>query len=224
MHKKGDGTIKAVVLLSGGVDSTVCLALVQKNSSKVLALTVDYGQRHWRQEVSAARKVIQFYPGVSHEIISFSSSTKNLFKGSSLIDPELSIPQVSYSEIPGVSSVYVPFRNGVLVTLAAAVAYSRGYDEVYFGAHAGDQPAYPDAASDFIEAIGRAVFLGTGCRVTLRAPLIPMTKVEIVRLGLTLGAPLELTWSCYLGGNEPCGVCPTCRERLAAFKEVFPNG
>lgn len=215
--------MKAAVLLSGGLDSTTCLALaVEKyGSEEVVALSVIYGQKH-EKEISASKKVAEFY-GVEHIIIDlsviFRFSDCSLLKGS-----EEEIPKESYAKQLEKTegepvSTYVPFRNGLFLSSAAAIALSKGCGEVYYGAHADDAAgnAYPDCSQAFADAMNAAIFEGSGGKLKLVTPFVGLTKAEVVKTGLWLKAPYELTWSCYEGGDVPCGTCGTCRDREAAF-------
>lgn len=215
--------MKAVVLLSGGLDSTTCLALALRRHahSEVLALNMFYGQRHDR-EMESARKVAKYYGVQLMELdlsMIFTKSDCSLLKGKG------EIPEGSYEEQqrarPGKPvSTYVPFRNGLMLSAAASIAVSVGATEVYYGAHADDAAgnAYPDCSPQFTEAIDRAIFLGTDKQVQVIAPFINMNKADIVYQGIMMGVPYELTWSCYEGGDHPCGKCGTCIDREKAFK------
>lgn len=216
--------MKALVLFSGGVDSTTCLGLaIEKyGAEQVMALSVYYGQKHSR-ELEAAEKIAARY-GVKHQTLDlaliFEGSDCSLLKGSGA-----EIPKESYAEqlsrTDGAPvSTYVPFRNGLFLASAASIALSNGCTEIYYGAHSDDAAgnAYPDCSADFNEAIGRAVYLGSGGVLEVKAPFVGMTKAQVVREGLQLGVPYELTWSCYEGKDKPCGVCGTCRDRRAAFE------
>jgi 7-cyano-7-deazaguanine synthase len=215
--------MKALVLFSGGVDSTTCLAIAvdKYGADEVLALSVSYGQKHSR-ELEAARAIAARY-GVKHRELDLSV----MFEGSncSLLQGSLEeIPEESYSEQLKKTdgkpvSTYVPFRNGLFLASAASIALSQGCTEIYYGAHADDAAgnAYPDCSADFNAAINRAIYLGSGNELTVIAPFIGMNKAQVVAQGLALGAPYELTWSCYEGGDKPCGKCGTCIDRAAAF-------
>lgn len=216
--------MKALVLSSGGVDSTTCLALaVKKYSAKeVMALSVSYGQKH-NKELEAARKVAAFY-GVEHRELDlakiFEDSNCSLLNSSAE-----EIPRETYADQLKKTggkpvSTYVPFRNGLFLSVAASVALSNGCAEIYYGAHSDDAAgnAYPDCSEEFNNAINSAVYIGSGNQLRVEAPFVGMNKAEVVELGLKLGVPYELTWSCYEGGEKPCGVCGTCRDRQAAFK------
>ena len=217
--------MKALVLFSGGVDSSTCLAIaVAKYGAKeVLALSVSYGQKH-SKELEAAQKIAEYY-GVMLKTIDlsklFEDSNCSLLQGSTE-----DIPTESYDEQLKKSggspvSTYVPFRNGLFLSCAASVALSFGCNEIYYGAHSDDAAgnAYPDCSSEFNDSINRAIFIGSGDRLTVCAPFIGLSKAEVVKRGLELGVPYELTWSCYSGTDKPCGVCGTCRDRIAAFEK-----
>ena len=216
--------MKALVLLSGGVDSSTCLgAAVDKyGSDNVIALSVFYGQKH-KKELEAAENVAKHY-GVPLKTLDlaliFADSDCSLLTGSSQ-----DIPQESYAEqlknTDGAPvSTYVPFRNGLFLSSAASIALSNDCGVIYYGAHSDDAAgnAYPDCSTEFNDAMNRAVYLGSGGVLTIEAPFVGKTKAEVVKTGLELNVPYELTWSCYEGGDKPCGVCGTCRDRIAAFE------
>ena len=216
--------MKALVLLSGGIDSTTCLAVAVKKhgAENVLALSVSYGQKH-SKEIEAAEKVADHY-----KVRLLTLDLSKIFEGSdcSLLEgSEAEIPKESYSEqlkeTDGAPvSTYVPFRNGLFLASAASIALSNGCSEIYYGAHSDDAAgnAYPDCSADFNESINRAIYIGSGNRLKVVAPFIGMNKAQVVAEGLALKAPYKLTWSCYEGGEKPCGLCGTCRDRAAAFK------
>lgn len=216
--------MKALVLFSGGVDSTTCLAMTVKRygAENVIALSVSYGQKHIK-EIKAARSIAQYY-GVKHLQLDLAS----IFEGS-----DCSLLQGSDSEIPRESyaqqltktdgapvSTYVPFRNGLFLATAASVALSNGCGVIYYGAHSDDAAgnAYPDCSQSFNNAINEAIYIGSGKQLRVEAPFVGLTKADVVRRGLELNVPYELTWSCYEGGEKPCRVCGTCRDRMAAFE------
>ena len=216
--------MKKVVLLSGGIDSSTCLAVALQDCdpSDVIAVNMYYGQKHDR-EMKAARDVASFY-GV--ELIElnladiFSRSDCSLLKQS-----DHDIPMASYAEQLGQTdgkpvSTYVPFRNGLMLSAAASIAYSVGAGQIFYGAHADDAAgnAYPDCSVEFTDAINKAINEGTGHQVSVIAPFVGMKKADVVRTGLRLAVPYELTWSCYNGGDRPCGKCGTCIDRAKAFE------
>ena len=216
--------MKALVLFSGGVDSTTCLAMAvdRYGAENVTALSVRYGQKH-EKELEAAEKLRSFY-GVRRKTLDltpvFADSDCSLLSASGR-----EIPKDSYaSQLSGTDgkpvSTYVPFRNGLFLAAAASVALSEGCGEIWYGAHSDDAAgnAYPDCSDAFNEATGSAIRLGSGGQLTLVAPFVKKNKAAVVAEGLRLGVPYELTWSCYEGGEKPCGVCGTCRDRIAAFR------
>ena len=215
--------MKALVLFSGGLDSTVCLAKAVKEygADEVLALSVYYGQKH-KKELEASEKIAAYY-GVKRLELDlgeiFKESTCSLLEGS----PE-EIPHGDYAEQLGGKdgapvSTYVPFRNGLFISSAAAVAISHGCSEVYYGIHADDAAgnAYPDTSSLFNKAISDAVYIGSGNAVKVVAPFVEAGKERVVEEGIRLGVPFELTWSCYEGEEKACGRCGTCLDRKKAF-------
>ena len=216
--------MKALVLASGGVDSTTCLAMAVKEygAENVLALTVLYGQKH-KRELESAKKVCEYY-GVRQREIDLTP----LFAGSncSLLDSsDEEIPLESYADQLKKTegkpvSTYVPFRNGLFLSTAASIALSEDCSLLYYGAHADDAAgsAYPDCSEDFYRAINTAIYEGSGRQLEVKAPFIRSTKAEVVRKGLELSVPYELTWSCYLGSERPCGKCGTCVDRIKAFE------
>lgn len=217
--------MKIMVLSSGGVDSTTALGMAvdKAGAENVIALSVSYGQKH-DKEIDASIKVANHY-GIEHLFLDlaklFQYSDCSLLKKS-----EQAIPQESYTkqiEKTGGKtpvSTYVPFRNGLFLSSAASIAISKGCDVIYYGAHADDSAgfAYPDCSPDFNEAMARAIWEGSGHQLRIEAPFINMSKAQVVAEGLKLGVPYELTWSCYEGGERPCGKCGTCIDRAEAFR------
>lgn len=216
---------KALVLLSGGIDSTVCATLARRDcgSKNVLALSFVYGQKHETQELRAAVQVAHALElGEWRQI-----TVPQIFdeSESALINADSPLPEKSYGELGqevGVSPAYVPFRNGVMLSIASAVALQWGANLVYYGAHADDglNWAYPDCTPEFNGAMASAIYVGTYHEVRLYTPLQFMNKAQIIELGLVHGAPLKLSYSCYAGRPLPCGKCSTCVNRLEAFRQV----
>lgn len=216
--------MKALVLTSGGLDSTTALGMAVEKYGKdnVIALSITYGQKH-DKEIVAARRVAIFY-GVEHLMLDltriFQYSDCTLLKQS---DEE--IPAESYAEqilkTGGETpvSTYVPFRNGLFLSSAASIALSKDCDVIIYGAHADDAAgaAYPDCSPEFNRYMDAAIREGSGNQLRIEAPFIGMTKADIVKKGLELGVPYKLTWSCYEGKEMPCGKCATCIDRAAAF-------
>ena len=214
--------MKALVLFSGGLDSSVCLALAVKKfgAGEVLALSIVYGQKH-QKEIEASERIAAYY-GVQRQTLNLGA----IFAGSdcSLLTGAVSeIPHETYDEqlqkTGGAPvSTYVPFRNGLFLSSAAAVALSHGCEVIYYGAHADDAAgnAYPDTSEAFNRAITDAIRIGSGDALQVAAPFIDKTKADVVATGVKLGVPF---WSCYEGHEKACGVCGTCRDRLNAFAE-----
>lgn len=220
---------KALVLNSGGVDSTTCVSLAVKDLGKenVTTVSVYYGQRHGK-ELECAEKVAEYY-GVDHRVIDLSNTgIMNDSNCPLLATSTEDIPEQSYAEQiekngEGMVTTYVPFRNGLMLSAIAALAmakYPNDEVDIYLGAHADDAAgnAYADCSKDFTDSIGRAISIGTYDKVHLKAPLVELNKAGVVKLGLNLGTPYELTWSCYNGGDRPCGRCGTCIDRAEAFR------
>ena len=216
--------MKALVLSSGGVDSTTALALAVSRYGKdnVIALSVSYGQKH-DKEIQAAKAVSAFY-GVEQLFLDLSKifqySNCSLLQQSTEEIPEESYArQIEKTEGEKPVSTYVPFRNGLFLSAAASIALEYECNEIYYGPHADDAAgnAYPDCSVEFNESMNLAVYLGSGRKVRLVAPFVDKTKKDIVAEGLRLGVPYELTWSCYDGGVKPCHKCGTCIDREAAF-------
>jgi 7-cyano-7-deazaguanine synthase len=212
--------MKAVVLLSGGLDSTVVLARALADGCEVTALSFSYGQRHGR-ELESARAVCARY-GVSHRVAGLDPG---LFS-SSLTDASAEVPEDREGDLAAeIPSTYVPARNIIFLSLAAGLCESIGADRIYIGVNAVDYSGYPDCRPEFIEAFERMLEAGTragaeGDPIRIVAPILHASKADIVRLGRRLGAPLELTWSCYKGGEAACGRCDSCRLRLRGFAEA----
>ncbi|MBP0962348.1 MAG: 7-cyano-7-deazaguanine synthase QueC [Oscillospiraceae bacterium] len=217
--------MRALVLFSGGLDSTTCLALAVKKygSENVTALSIFYGQKH-KKEIEAAQNIAKYY-GV--ELITldlgkiFSYSDCSLLEGSDNEIPEGSYEEQLKETNGSPVSTYVPFRNGLFLSSAASIALSKNCSIIYYGVHSDDAAgnAYPDCSVDFNEAMGRAIYLGSGNELTIEAPFVSLTKADVVKKGLELGVPYELTWSCYVGDDKPCGKCGTCIDRKKAFEE-----
>ncbi|MEM0448616.1 MAG: 7-cyano-7-deazaguanine synthase QueC [Methanomassiliicoccales archaeon] len=214
---------EAVVLLSGGLDSTVSLAHALSLGYNVTALSFNYGQRHIK-ELYAARAVSEFYALKNHVIVdmdlrSFNTSALT----SNLIQVPVNRPLEDIgSDIP---ITYVPARNIIFLSIAAGLCETIGASDIFIGANALDYSGYPDCRPEFFQAFERVLQVGTksgveGKMIKIQAPLLMMSKADIVRLGKRLGAPLQLTWSCYQGGSRACGRCDSCLLRLKGFKEA----
>jgi 7-cyano-7-deazaguanine synthase len=208
---------KAVVLLSGGLDSTTCLSVALKAGYEVFPLSFDYSQRH-RKELLCAGLIADYYNISTHRIIKIEN-----VGGSALTDMDIDVPD--YKGTDEIPVTYVPARNIIFLSYAAGYAEVVGAEAIFIGVNAVDYSGYPDCRPEFIEAFGNMVRLGTksgveGRPVKIITPLIRLSKVEIIRLAHENGAPLHLTTSCYKGGDKACGVCDSCRIRLKGFKDA----
>ena len=218
---------KALVLSSGGCDSTTLVSLAIKDfgANNVVTVSVSYGQKHSR-ELECAEAVAKYY-NVRHEVIDLSAIFK--YSNCSLLTQSTEdIPEGSYSDQlnkskSGVVSTYVPYRNGLMLSAIASLGLSMFPEDeihIYLGAHADDAAgnAYPDCSVEFTEAVAKSIDLGTDHQVKVDTPLVKMNKAQVVKLGLELGTPYHLTTSCYNGRECACGVCGTCIDRINAFK------
>jgi 7-cyano-7-deazaguanine synthase len=220
---------RALVLSSGGVDSTTCvsIAVTRLGKENVTTVSVYYGQKH-SKELECAKKIAEYY-GVEHKVIDLSktgimdsSNCPLLQHSTEEIKHESYADQIAHDG-EGMVRTYVPFRNGLLLASVAALAmsiYPNDEVDIYLGAHADDAAgnAYADCSEEFTSAMNTAISIGTYNKVHLEAPLVNFNKAAVVKWGLSLGTPYELTWSCYEGGDKPCGTCGTCIDRAAAFK------
>nr|DAZ84799.1 MAG TPA: Queuosine biosynthesis protein QueC [Caudoviricetes sp.] len=218
--------MKALVLSSGGVDSTTCVALAvdRHGEENVITASLYYGQKH-DKELECARRIAEYY-GVRHieedisNIMKYAGSVCTLVKGGGEISHESYAKQI---EKNGRVSTYVPFRNGLLLSIAASYADSLFPDEdvlIYYGAHADDAAgeAYADCSPEFVNAMNNAINIGTYGRITVLSPFVHLHKSDIVKIGLQLKVPYDFTWSCYEGGEYACGKCATCLDRKKAFE------
>lgn len=206
----------AVVIFSGGMDSTTLLYSLLADGVHCRALSIDYGQRH-RIELSYARKTALAL-GVEFEIADMRQVGRTLLGGSSLTS-ETPVPHGHYAA-DSMKATVVPNRNMILLSLAIGWAVATKSEAVAYGAHAGDHTIYPDCRPEFAAAMARAARLADWHPVELIRPFITMTKAEIVTLGSTIGVPYQETWSCYEGDALHCGLCGTCVERIEAFKDA----
>lgn len=215
--------MKALVLFSGGVDSTTCLGIAVKKYGKenVIALSISYGQKHTK-EIEAANAIAKYYEVEKMELDlseMFKFSDCSLLKGSDKDIPKESYAKQLEKTNGAPVSTYVPFRNGLFIASAASVALSRKCSVIYYGAHSDDSAgnAYPDCSEVFNNAMNTAVYEGSGKQLKIEAPFVSLTKADVVKIGLELNVPYELTWSCYEGSEKPCGKCGTCIDRAKAF-------
>ena len=188
-----------------------------------MALSIAYGQKHTK-EIECSQKIAQHY-GVEHLYLDLGkifqySNCSLLSHSDQKIPTESYAKQIEKTDGAPVST-YVPFRNGLFLSSAASIALSKGCEVIYYGAHSDDAAgnAYPDCSDAFNKAINEAIYIGSGNQLKVEAPFIGLTKAQVVKKGLELKVPYELTWSCYMGEDKPCGVCGTCLDRAKAFAE-----
>lgn len=215
--------MKAVILLSGGLDSSTVLYQAKVDGYNCYAISFDYQQRH-RRELDAARSIAQSAEVVAHQVINFDLTQ---WGGSALTDNALELPcDRSLAEMSeSIPITYVPARNTIFLSFALAYAEAIAADRVYIGVNALDYSGYPDCRPDYIAAMQEVFRLGTkqgreGNPIEIVTPLLHLKKTEIIKLGDQLGVPWTQTWSCYAGEEVACGVCDSCRLRLAAFAEL----
>jgi 7-cyano-7-deazaguanine synthase len=235
--KLEDKRKKAVVLTSGGLDSTTCIAIALSENRDVYPLSIEYGQKH-SAELRAIHDVVMHYIAKSVEATPYGNTThvKGLktvkvdlraIGGSALTDDKYNVPLERSSvemskEIP---ITYVPARNTIMLSIAMGYAEVVGAEEIWIGVNQLDYSGYPDCREEFLEQFAILANLATkagveGKVLKIKAPLLKLTKAKIIKRGLDLNVPYNLTWSCYTGGEKPCGQCDSCILRLAGFKEA----
>jgi 7-cyano-7-deazaguanine synthase len=206
-----------VLILSGGLDSTVLGYRLCAGGARLSMLSFDYGQRH-RRELEYARRTAARL-AAAHRVVDLSAVT-GLLAGSALTDEAVEVPDGHYAD-SAMRATVVPNRNAIMLDVAVAAAIAVRADAVAFGAHAGDHPVYPDCRPAFLDAYRRMVLVANAgflpAKFTVLAPFIGAAKADIVSLGAALGVPFAETWSCYRGGETHCGRCGTCLERREAF-------
>jgi 7-cyano-7-deazaguanine synthase len=207
------GKTEVVVLISGGMDSVAALYHAAQEHTVVAGLSFDYGSKHNHKEIPFAEHHCKAL-GVPHQTIKLEFINK-LFK-SDLLQSGGDIPEGHYEE-SNMKATVVPFRNGIMLSVAAGFAESRAAAGLVIAAHSGDHAIYPDCREDFMQAMGDAIRLGTYVDLTLIRPFIAMRKEDIAIRGHELGVDFAQTWSCYKGGDIHCGKCGTCVERREAF-------
>ncbi len=220
---------KAICLLSGGLDSAACLYDARQKGFEVIALTVDYGQRH-KRELSSARTFSKLLKIRHHEVAFIMP-----WRGSSLTDKSVALHDAKDVEHisrniseGGIPNTYVPARNSIFLSLAASCAEAEGAEAIFIGANAVDYSGYPDCRPLYLKAFEGLIKKGTkagaeGRKLKIYAPLLHLSKKQIVLKALKLGVPIEKTWSCYRGGTKPCGLCDSCLLREKGFKDAGKN-
>lgn len=217
----------SVALLSSGLDSVTAVSLAREHTQVKLALVFDYGQRSAKREIEHARKICEHF-GIALRVIDLgwlAGITKTSLVNTASDVPTMSLEKIAADADPSIAaesakSVWVPNRNGALINIAASFAESMGCDQVIVGFNREEAVTFPDNSPDFIEAINVSLSYSTLNKVKVLAPLIGLDKKGIVRKAIESGAPLEYSWSCYQGGEVPCGVCESCVRRQRAFDEA----
>jgi 7-cyano-7-deazaguanine synthase len=215
--------MKAVILLSGGLDSSTVLYRAKADGCQCYAISFDYGQRHLK-ELDAAKAIATAAGVVEHQIVRFDL---RLWGGSALTDTQIDIPSDRSLEqmSAAIPVTYVPARNTIFLSFALGYAEAIAAQRVYLGVNALDYSGYPDCRSDYLQAMQEVFRLGTkqgreGQQIEILAPLIELKKTEIIELGNKLGVDWSKTWSCYAGEDSACGICDSCLLRLAAFDRL----
>lgn len=205
--------MKVVLLLSGGLDSTTALYYLKSQGHDVMGLAIDYGQRH-SKELLRAREIAS-QAEIEFEIADLSPLRKFL-SSSSQTSSDIPVPEGHYTE-SSMKLTVVPNRNMIMLSIATGWAINMRADAVAYAAHSGDHTIYPDCRPEFVVAMNHAMQLSDWHSIELLTPFVGFTKSKIVNLAQQLKVPLELTWSCYKGGEHHCGKCGTCTERREAF-------
>jgi 7-cyano-7-deazaguanine synthase len=219
--------MKAIPLLSSGLDSVAALSIAAESLEIDMALTFDYGQRSAEREIEYARKVCKHF-GIKQQVIKLDWLAG--ITSTSLVNRELEVPELSFEDIEksapveiteaSAKAVWVPNRNGVMLNIAASFAESRDCEFLIVGFNGEEAGTFPDNSLEYVRAMDKCLTYSTQNGVKVLAPLIELDKPEIVRKALEAKAPLEYSWSCYHGGETPCGTCESCTRRARAFRTV----
>jgi 7-cyano-7-deazaguanine synthase len=211
--------MKAVCLLSGGMDSSTLAYLAKNEGYEICALHLNYGQRTQSKELACAKKIAGLLD--AQEFIEVDVGYFSRFGASSLTDRKIAVEEFD-PERAHMPNTYVPFRNANLLSIATSFAEVKSAEAIYIGVQSLDYSGYPDCRPQFIEAFQRVIDLGTKdtTHITLKTPFIHMTKTDILKVGMKLGVPYEHTWSCYRNEGKACGTCGSCHFRQAAFAEI----
>ena len=203
-----------LVILSGGMDSATCLAIANRiHPEKVTALTFDYGQIHTKELISA--RELGWHYDIDVRTINLNGLASN-FKTALAKDSDIEIPDHASAGIP---ATYVPFRNTIMLSIALGYAESWGYRHIFYGANIIDYSGYPDCRPDYVDVMNMLPYVHN-VRIEIEAPIIYLSKSDVVKLGNELNVPWEKTWSCYRGERKACGKCPSCEYRLKGFNEA----
>jgi len=204
--------MRAICLISGGIDSATSAAIAKSEGYEIYCLSFDYGQIA-KNELKCARKIAKALAAKEHRIVNI-TFLKDLYGPgvTALMDRRMPMPEKFEP------SVIVPFRNGIMLAIAAGYADSVKADAIFYGPQGDDAPFYPDCRKEFVSAMSKAVAIGTDSKLVVKNPLADKSKAEVIKLAVKLGVPLELTWSCYLNGRLQCGRCESCKNRKNAFR------
>jgi 7-cyano-7-deazaguanine synthase len=219
--------MKAITLLSSGLDSVAALAVAAYSLEIEMAITFDYGQRAGKKEIEYSRHVCEHF-GIEHKVIKLDWLSE--ITTTSLVNRDIEIPSLSFKDIDetapaeitdtSAKAVWVPNRNGVMLNIAGSFAESKGCDRLVVGFNGEEARTFPDNSLEYVQAMDNAFCYSTQNSVKIFAPLITFEKTEIVRRAVEAKAPLEYSWSCYHGGDLPCGKCESCLRRARAFKNL----
>jgi len=207
---------RTVAILSGGIDSTTLVYDLMKQGDEIFCLSFDYGQKH-KKELEYAKRICKKLK-LKHKIVDISNIHKIVVSQNSLTGIE-EVPEGHYAD-EIMKKTVVPYRNSIMLIIAAGLASTLDYNRIAYAAHAGNHAIYPDCRPEFVEAMKILLEIGDYKKIKLYAPYINISKTDIVKKGLSLNIPYKDTWSCYKGKELPCGKCGTCIERLEAFRDV----
>ncbi|ASM34643.1 ExsB protein [Campylobacter sputorum subsp. bubulus] len=208
---------KALCIISGGMDSTLCAYMAKNEGYEIVALHFDYNQRTMNKERECFNKICNDLNIKKREILDVSFISQ--IGANALTDTNLEIPKTGISD--DIPITYVPFRNGVFLSIAAALAQKENCDAIFIGVVEEDSSGYPDCSEEFIKSMQLSINLGRGTKDTkIVTPLVHLSKADIVKKAISLNVPLELTWSCYESEDKACGKCDSCRLRLNGFKKA----
>lgn len=219
---------KVVAIVSGGMDSVTMLKMLVDQGKDVLVMNFSYGSKHNEKERAALQWIcremgLNLYtydlPIKTTMILPSGDQQSEDLLVSNLLKSGEDIPDGHYEE-ENMRKTVVPFRNGIMLSIAVGFAESHGALAVYYGNHAGDHVIYNDCRPEFVQALDAASIVGTCTGIQIRSPFAAMTKTQIAKLGMRIGAPLDIAWTCYKGGDRPCGTCSTCVERIEAFWNI----
>jgi 7-cyano-7-deazaguanine synthase len=211
---------KAVVILSGGMDSTTAAFIAKRQEFEIIPVHFNYAQRTEKRELKAFNDICDYLNIDKEKRYVIDLPFFKQIGASALVDEKIEVPTDGIK--PGIPVTYVPFRNGIFLSIAAAVAEKEGAEAIYIGVVEEDSSGYPDCREEFIENMQKAINSGTKpeTKIEIKTPLIHLKKEDIVKKALEVGVPLELTWSCYKEEEEACGVCDSCRLRLKGFEKA----